>query len=307
MTHRRTGISSWAHARRFAAAVTMGLLVTACGGGSAELTRDELVSSATPVAGDPALPEGAGVEAVAGQPSVEAASDASSWTKPAGFDAALADAIVEQPEFMGGYGGQVDNPFPQPRGTSRFSGIQVTRPDAITFGEFFGRQAFRFYVDAASRHSNGLRAEFTGGGDFRFEEGDTYNYEFETYFADDYKNESWTEWNLFAQFHGPGFPAWGLHTAGGYLHMKPPSASENEFRVEMPARGEWHHFSWTIHWSKGSKGWATLEIDGEPVFDYRGATMHPSEDFYYPKFGAYLANNPYTQVTYSTPWTITAR
>jgi hypothetical protein len=306
MTHCRTGISSWARAGRIAAAVTVGLLVSACGG-SAELTAHELAADGTPVA-DGSLPAVNGSGSAAPAPSQEATPYAAfSWTKPAGFDEALAAEIENQPAFMNGYGGQIPNPFPEVPGTTTFSDIQITRPDAITFGEFFGKQAFRFYADAKSRHSNGLRAEFTGRADFRFEEGDTYHYEFSTYFDEDYKNGSWQEWNLFAQFHGPGFPAWGLYTSGGYLHMRPPAASENEYRIPMPARGEWHHFSWTIHWSHGSSGWATLELDGQPVFDYRGATMHAGEDYYYPKFGAYLANNPYTQVTYSTPWKVTRR
>jgi hypothetical protein len=217
----------------------------------------------------------------------------------------LAAAIAQQPSFMDGYGGQVDNPFPQLPGTALFSGLQITRPDAVTLGLFFGRPSFRFYVDAQSRHSNGLRAEFTGAAEYKFVAGDTYRYEFSSYFSAEYRNSAWTEWNLFAQFHGPGFPAWGIKTSGGYLHMTPPGAAENEFRIPMPARETWHDFSWTVHWAKDSTGWATLSIDGTKVFDYRGPTMHDSEPYYYPKFGSYLANNPYTQVTYGTPWVVT--
>jgi hypothetical protein len=208
---------------------------------------------------------------------------------------------------MGGYGGAVPNPFPQLPGTTKFSSMQITRADAIQLGNYFGRPAFRFYVDANSRHSNGLRAEFTGGSDYQFKAGDTFEYRFSVYFAPDYKNTTWEQWNLFAQFHGPGFPAWGLHTAGGYLHMQPPSVAANTYRVPMPARGVWHDLRWTIRWSKDGTGSATLAIDGATVFSHRGATMHASVDHYYPKFGAYLANNAYTQVAYQTPWTITRK
>jgi hypothetical protein len=229
-----------------------------------------------------------------------------SWTKPAGFDAALAAAIESQPSYMDGYGGTVANPFPQLPGTAKFPSMQLTRADAIQLGDWFGRPSFRFYVDADSRHSNGLRAEFTDGAQ-RFVAGDTFNYQFSSYFPSEYRNSSWTEWNLFAQFHGPGFPAWGLHTAGGYLHMIAPEADRQVFRAPMPSRDVWHDFDWTIHWTPDSSGWATLRIDGVLVFDYRGATMHAGEPYYYPKFGSYLANNPYSQVTYSTPWVITRR
>jgi hypothetical protein len=219
----------------------------------------------------------------------------------------LQTAISQQPSYMGGYGGQVANPFPQLDGTVRFSGMQITRPDAIILGNHFGRPSFRFYVDAQSRHSNGLRSEFTGAAEYQFEAGDTYNYRFSTFFPREYRNSSWEEWNLFAQFHGPGFPAWGLHTAGGYLHMKAPGAAANAYRIPMPPREQWHDFSWTIRWAPDASGYATLSIDGVPVFDYRGATMHAGEPYYYPKFGSYLANNPYTQITYSTPWIISRR
>lgn len=292
----RTGISSRAHAGHLAAAVTVGLFLSACGGAGGP--SDELALDVTPVAGEASPP--------AAEPA-RSASPAFSWTKPAGFDIALADAISSQPSFMGGVGGQIDNPFPQLPGTAWFPAIQITRPDAITFGEFFGRTAFRFYADAQSRHSNGLRAEFTGLNAYRFEDGDVYHYEFSTYFDQDYRNTAWNEWNLFAQFHSPGFPAWGLHTAGGDLHMKPPNVAENTYSVRMPARGQWHRFSWTIRWAHDSSGYATLEIDGKPAFHHRGATMHAGESHYYPKFGAYLGNNAYTQVTYSTPWVITRR
>jgi hypothetical protein len=227
------------------------------------------------------------------------------WTKPAGFDAALDSAIRSQPAYMGGYGGKVENPFPRLPGTSWFSGLQVTDVDAVALGEFFGRWCFRFHVDSTSLHSNGLRAEFTGGGDYRFEAGQSWNYRFGTYFPREYRNSSWTEWNLFAQFHGPGFGAWGLKTSGGYLHMIPPGAAADAHRVPMPAREQWHDFSWTVHWSPGSSGWATLDVDGVRVFEHRGPTMHADEPYYYPKFGSYLANNPYTQVTYGTPWVVT--
>jgi hypothetical protein len=297
-----TGISSRAHAGHLAAAVTVGLFLSACGGAGGP--SDELALDVTPVAGVNESGDAAPTTAAEPAPS---ASPAFAWTKPAGFDIALADAISSQPSFMGGHGGQIDNPFPQLPGTARFPAIQVTRPDAITFGEFFGRAAFRFYADAQSRHSNGLRAEFTGLDDYRFEDGEVYHYEFSTYFDQDYRNTTWNEWNLFAQFHSPGFAAWGLHTAGGDLHMKPPNVAENTYSVRMPARGQWHRFSWTIRWAHDSSGYATLEIDGKPTFHHRGATMHAGESNYYPKFGAYLGNNAYTQVTYSTPWVITRR
>jgi hypothetical protein len=228
-----------------------------------------------------------------------------SWTKPPDFDSMLQSAIQQQPSFMGGYGGQVTNPFPQLPGTVKFSGMQVTTTDAIILGNHFGRPSFRFYADATSKHSNGLRAEFTGGADYQFTPGQTFKYEFSSYFPSEYKNSSWTEWNMFAQFHGPGFPAWGLHTAGGYLHMAPPWAAANAYRIPMPARNRWHDFSWTIRWAHDGSGYATLSLNGTVVFDYHGATMHSGEAYYYPKFGSYLANNPYTQVTYSTPWKIT--
>jgi hypothetical protein len=228
-----------------------------------------------------------------------------SWTKPASFDETLEAAIARQPAYMGGYGGQIENPFPQVPGTTKLSAMQITRPDAVVLDDHFGRWSFRFYVDAESKHSNGLRAEFTGGSDFEFRPGDTYRYEFGTYFTADYKNSSWTEWNLFAQFHGPGFGAWGIKTSGGYLSMTPPAAAANEYRIPMPSREEWHDFDWIVHWAHDSSGWAKLYVDGALVFDYRGATMHADEPYYYPKFGSYLANNPYTQVTYSTPWAVT--
>jgi hypothetical protein len=317
----RTGVASSAHARRLAAAVAVGLFLSACGGGGASphdgLPATPGASEASPAAGvnDPVVAAPPPAAAVAPQtppPSagvvtepVPSPSPAFSWTKPAGFDSALADAISSQPSSAGGYRGQIDNPFPQLPGTTSFPGMQVTRPDAITLGDFFGRAAFRFSADAKSRHSNGLRAEFTGYDDFRFEDGDVFTYEFSTHFDEDYRNSAWNEWNLFAQFHGPGFGAWGLHTAGGNLHMKPPNVAENTYSVRMPARGEWHDFSWTIRWAHDSSGYATLEIDGEPVFHHRGATMHAGESYYYPKFGVYLGNNAYTQVIYSTPWVIT--
>lgn len=228
-----------------------------------------------------------------------------SWTKPSGFDATLQAAISQQPAFMGGYGGQVANPFPQMPGTTQFPAIQVTRPDAITLDQYFGRWAYRFYVDENSRHSNGLRAEFTGEGPYQYQAGDAARYEFSVYFDDAYKNSSWTDWNMFAQFHSPDFAAWGLHTAGGYLLMSPPGAGSDGMRIPMPARNQWHAFSWTIRWSPNSDGRAILLIDGATAFDYTGPTMHAGEPYYYPKFGSYLANNPYTQVTYETPWLIT--
>lgn len=228
-----------------------------------------------------------------------------SWTKPSNFDAALQTAISQQPAFMGGYGGQVSNPFPQMPGTTQFPAIQVTRPDAITLDQYFGRWAYRFYVDENSHHSNGLRAEFTGEGPYQYQTGDAARYEFSVYFDDAYQNSSWTDWNMFAQFHSPDFPAWGLHTAGGYLMMSPPGVDSDSLRIPMPARGQWHAFSWTIRWSPNSDGHATLLIDGQTAFDYSGPTMHPGEPYYYPKFGSYLANNPYTQITYETPWIIT--
>jgi hypothetical protein len=295
MTHHEVGILSWRRARRAAAAVTAALLVAACGGNLEPLAAQS-GTVATPSAPAPST----------SSPSAGTGSDSSfSWTKPAGFDAMLQAAISAQPAFMGGYGGQIANPFPQLDGTAWFPGLQITRPDAVVLEDFEGRWSFRFYVDANSRHSNGLRAEFTGGGDYQYSAGDTYRYEFATYFGDDYQNSSWTDWNMFAQFHSPDFAAWGLHTAGGYLVMAPPGAAENEFRIPLPARNQWHDFSWTIHWAPDSTGRATLSIDGRPVFDHRGPTMHAGEPYYYPKFGSYLANNPYTQITHETPWAIT--
>lgn len=257
-------------------------------------------------AGDEAPPPAPDQDPTVGVPPPITGGGSFSWTKPPGFDEQLAAAIAAQPSYAGGYGGQVPNPFPHLEGTTWFGGLQITRVDAVTLGEHFGRPSYRFFVDAGSLHSNGLRAEFTGAADHQYREGDTARYEFAVYFPAEYRNASWTEWNLFAQFHGPGFPAWGLHTAGGYLHMRAPDAEPNEYRIPMPAREAWHDVEWTIHWTPDStRGWATLVLDGVEVFDYRGATMDATEPYYYPKFGAYLANNPYTQVTYSTPWTIT--
>jgi hypothetical protein len=345
MEHGSTTVSARARRRQLSAAIVLGLLVSACGGpldAPAELgetppasdadlrgtppapiaTPEEIlieqpgepvatpdpvldeaptadpIATPEPVPGPVATPEPEPVDAVPGA--------AWSWTKPADFDGALASAIAQQPSYMDGYGGQVANPFPQIPGTTRFSGIQVTRTDAIVLGNHFGRPSFRFYVDPQSRHSNGLRAEFIAG-ELQYRAGDTYEYRFSSYFAPEYRNSAWTDWNLFAQFHGPGFPAWGLHTAGGYLHMQPPGVAANTYRITMPSRGRWHDFRWTIRWAKDSTGYATLDVDGVRVFEHRGATMHASEPYYYPKFGSYLANNAYTQVTYSTPWTITPR
>lgn len=294
---------SWTRAGRFAAAVSFGLLAAACGGSAGGVATPAQTSGGNTAA--PTAPGSPSTPASPATPPTSGSGTSFSWTKPAGWDAALQAAISSQPSFMGGYGGQIDNPFPQLGDTALFPGMQITRPDAIQLGEYFGRWAFRFYVDANSRHSNGLRAEFTGIGDYQYGEGDTVRCEWSTYFDEGYANSSWTDWNMFAQFHSLDFPAWGLHTAGGYLHMGPPGAAENQFRVQMPSRNTWHSFVWTIHWSSGSSGSATLEMDGSKLFDYSGPTIHAGETTYYPKFGSYLANNPYTQVTFSTPWKIT--
>jgi hypothetical protein len=227
------------------------------------------------------------------------------WTPPPDFYTALQVQVEAQPPYMTGYGGQIANPFPD-NGATHFSTIQIARATAMHLDSYFGRCAFRFDVDGTTdmMQSNGYRAEFQGA-DQAYLRGETYEVRFSMYFASDYANSSWTDWNMIGQFHSPDFSAWGLHTAGGYLMMGPPGAPPDSLRVPMPSRNVWHDFVWTVHFASDSTGWAKLVVDGVTLIDFHGQTFHANEPSYYPKYGSYLAQNRYSQVTYNTGWQVT--